>query len=276
VLKQRIQTGVVLAAAALAAVLLLPLGGLAVVLAVVVAAALWEWSDLAGLTGVPVRAGYCLLGLAGLLALLPLTAVGGSVAQPSLQIVLGVAAVAWLLAAAAVLTYPATAGSWGSRWSRAVMGWLAVLPTWLALIYLRGLEQGAWLIIFLVALVASADIGAYGFGRAFGRHKLAPQVSPGKSWEGFIGGMGCGLLFTLLVWWLAWSTRVGIGAMAVVAATTLLASVVGDLTESMVKRYRGVKDSGTLLPGHGGVLDRLDSLCAAAPVFALGLLLAAW
>jgi phosphatidate cytidylyltransferase len=129
----------------------------------------------------------------------------------------------------------------------------------------------------LVALVAIADIGAYFFGRRFGKAKLAPAVSPGKSWAGFWGGLACSVSFMAALWYF-WpgGMPVGLPAMLVLAAITSLASVLGDLLESMVKRHRGIKDSSQLLPGHGGVMDRVDSLTAASPVFALGLMSVGW
>jgi phosphatidate cytidylyltransferase len=129
--------------------------------------------------------------------------------------------------------------------------------------------------MFLLTLVASADIGAYFAGTNFGKRKLAPAVSPGKSWEGFAGGLVASVLFAFAMWSLLWEQQIPLLTLLIIAALTMVASVVGDLLESMLKRYRGIKDSGNLLPGHGGILDRFDSISAAAPVFALGLLLAA-
>ena len=134
------------------------------------------------------------------------------------------------------------------------------------------------MLVVMVLVVVTADIGAYFSGKNFGKHKLAVLVSPAKTWEGFWGGMVCCVLLAVLLWYLLPDQAAHISLISVVAVTvtTALASVVGDLTVSMVKRESGVKDSGSLLPGHGGILDRLDSLCGAAPVFALGLLLAGW
>ena len=129
--------------------------------------------------------------------------------------------------------------------------------------------------VVLVLLVAAADIGAYFTGRAFGRHALAPRVSPAKTWEGFWGGVGCAGVLAWGIWELlpVRLDHLSLVAALCVALATAFASVLGDLTVSMIKRFSGVKDSSSLLPGHGGLLDRLDSLCAAAPTFALGLLL---
>jgi phosphatidate cytidylyltransferase len=130
----------------------------------------------------------------------------------------------------------------------------------------------------LVVIVAASDIGAYFAGKTFGKHKMAPNVSPAKTWEGFWGGVAAAATLSLVLYAMlpAQVAHISMAAVAAITITTGLASVVGDLTVSMVKRESGVKDSGTLLPGHGGLLDRLDSLSGAAPVFALGLLLAGW
>jgi phosphatidate cytidylyltransferase len=122
--------------------------------------------------------------------------------------------------------------------------------------------------LFLLLLVVAADIGAYFAGRQFGRNKLAPRVSPGKTWEGVLGGIGgAGIVAGVGVSFF----EVPIGPFVGLSLVTVLASVVGDLTESLFKRHAGVKDSGSLLPGHGGVLDRVDSVTAAAPIFLVGL-----
>jgi phosphatidate cytidylyltransferase len=161
---------------------------------------------------------------------------------------------------------------------RSVMGLLILAPAWLAAVFLLSYPRGGLLVVVMVLMVATADIGAYFSGKAWGQHKLAEKVSPAKTWEGFWGGMAACALLALLLWYLLPDRAAHIGLASVLAVTlsTALASVVGDLSVSMVKRESGVKDSGSLLPGHGGVLDRLDSICGAAPVFALGLVLAGW
>lgn len=133
-------------------------------------------------------------------------------------------------------------------------------------------EHSAWWLMYVFALVWGADSGAYFAGRKFGKHKLAPSVSPNKSIEGLLGGL---LLSVIIIVAVAFSilnlTGMALANFIVLSLITVLASVQGDLFESMVKRRAGIKDSGTILPGHGGVLDRIDSLLAAAPIFALGL-----
>lgn len=277
-LKQRVITGIALALGALLALLLLPPLALALLLAAAALVALWEWSDLAGLSGRGIRALYCLLAAAAMFGLTQLA--GLFTAVPRLWVVaeiLAAAALFWFVALWWVAGFPDSSRRWSAVWVRAAMGWLVLLPAWFALVWLRLQPQGQWLILVLLALVAAADIGAYFSGRALGRRKLAPAVSPGKSWEGFWGGVVAALLLVALpAWWLLWAPALVLPALLAVAALTVLASVLGDLVESMLKRQRGVKDSGALLPGHGGVMDRLDSLSAAAPIFALGLLLTQW
>jgi phosphatidate cytidylyltransferase len=128
--------------------------------------------------------------------------------------------------------------------------------------------RGAGYVFYLLLIIWAADIGAYFAGRAFGRLKLAPQVSPNKSWEGLLGGLAGGLALALAG---AAVLKLPLLASGALGLAVVIASVVGDLTESMFKRHAGLKDSGRLLPGHGGVLDRIDSLIAGVPFFALGL-----
>jgi phosphatidate cytidylyltransferase len=154
--------------------------------------------------------------------------------------------------------------------SAAAAGILALVPAGVALMQLRfDAARGAELTLFAVLLIVAADLGAFFAGRAFGRIKLAPRVSPGKTWEGVFGG----LLLTLAVGALgALWFDIPVLRMLPVCLAVAAYSVVGDLTESMLKRHSGIKDSGSLFPGHGGMLDRIDSICAGAPVLVLGLL----
>jgi phosphatidate cytidylyltransferase len=165
--------------------------------------------------------------------------------------------------------YPSSGVLWGHGILRLLMGTLVLIPTWVALVYVRQQDNGAWLVLLLMLIVALADSGGYFVGRRFGKHKLAPAVSPGKTWEGFAGGLAANCLLALL---LAQSLNVNVLIMLALAVPTSLVSVLGDLLESMVKRHAGVKDSGAILPGHGGILDRVDGITAGAPVFALALL----
>jgi phosphatidate cytidylyltransferase len=148
------------------------------------------------------------------------------------------------------------------------IGLLVLVPAWLALVVLQRQPGGAWWVLYVFSLVWVADTGAYFAGKQFGRTKLAPKVSPGKSVEGLVGGLLATLMLALGV---ATQTdmagNVGVAVFVAVSMFTVLASVQGDLFESMIKRQRGIKDSSQILPGHGGLLDRIDSVTAAAPVF---------
>jgi phosphatidate cytidylyltransferase len=152
---------------------------------------------------------------------------------------------------------------------------LILLPAWQGLIWIKQGALGNWQIMAVMVLVWGADVGAYFSGKAFGKRKLAPKVSPGKSWEGVYGGLALSLVITTIVGvmreWTAGQLLIGLFG----AALIVFVSVVGDLTESMFKRQSGIKDSSNLLPGHGGVLDRIDSLTAAVPIFAVLLWMAA-
>jgi phosphatidate cytidylyltransferase len=146
------------------------------------------------------------------------------------------------------------------------------VPAFIALARLQvatsGFAAGPQIVLWLVLLVIAADVGAYAVGRSFGRRKLAPRVSPGKTLEGALGGIA---MVALVAW--AGAAHFGLPQPAVVAfgCAVGIFSIIGDLTESMFKRAAGLKDSGALLPGHGGLLDRIDSVTAAAPLYALGL-----
>lgn len=260
-LKQRIITALILLPIALCGFFLLDGVGFALFIGLVVTLGAWEWARLAGFTGQGARVGYAIL-VALLLVFIRML--------PGLAPwVLGIAALWWLSATFLVLTYPSSSVHWSGAISKLVIGLLILLPAWQGLVSIKQLPLGNWLIMAVMILVWGADIGAYFSGRAFGKRKLAPRVSPGKSWEGLLGGLLLGLVVTFVVGLIrAWSVSQMLVAL-VGAAIVILISVVGDLTESMFKRQAGIKDSSNLLPGHGGVLDRIDSLTAAVPVFAV-------
>lgn len=166
----------------------------------------------------------------------------------------------WLVACVNVLRYPFKP----STGFVVLSGLFVLVPALAVLLHndLLTIAPRSHLLIFVFVLVWAADIGAYFSGRALGRHKLAPSVSPGKTWEGLVGGLLLAGLFAAVV-----ATKVSLWLIAPIAVIVVLASVIGDLTVSLFKRSAGVKDSGQLFPGHGGVLDRFDSFAAAAPVF---------
>jgi phosphatidate cytidylyltransferase len=276
-LKQRIVTAVLIVAALLAALFFLPATGLIGLFAAAVLMAAWEWSDLSGLEPLTARFGYVVICAAVMAVGVWQVDLFDTPDAEMMREILVAACVWWAVALLWVKGYPVSAQLWGSSLLRAIIGLLVLVPAWLALSWLRQMAGGIWLIILVIALVAAADIGAYFAGRAWGRAKLAPAVSPGKSWAGFWGGVAASMSFMALAW-LFWpgGMPVSLPAVMVVAVFTVLASVLGDLLESMVKRHRGIKDSSHILPGHGGVMDRIDSLTAAAPVFTLGLMAMGW
>lgn len=276
-LKQRVTTALILAAVFLAAVFYLPVPLFSAFTAVIVLIAAWEWANMAGFARRWQRLVYLALTaliMSAIVLYLELslgTVISTDPGQYRDLLVIGCGW--WALALLLVQGYPSSAILWGAPVLRALMGFLVLIPTWIAFTYVRGHENGAWMVLLIVAVVACADIGGYFAGRRWGKRKLKPAVSPGKTWEGFVGGVVANILLSLVLWLVVGGNYWVI--LAIVLPTSLV-SVLGDLLESMVKRHRGIKDSGTLLPGHGGVLDRVDSLTAAAPVFALALLASGW
>ena len=177
----------------------------------------------------------------------------------------------WLAALVLVLIYPRASAWWGkSTWVKGLMGGLVLAPCWFALNTIRVENGGIQALFFVFILIWGADTTAYFVGRKWGKTKLIPDVSPGKSLEGVCGA----LVFAIVVTAFAVQGPLAVRISAIVLSLmTVLFSILGDLFESMLKRQAGVKDSGTILPGHGGILDRIDSLTAAAPVYALGVFL---
>ena len=277
-LRQRVNTALIMAGLFLAAIAFLPLQGLALLFGILIAMGAWEWSSLAGWQKPAVRIFYVLLVLVVLGVLYQFCEMGGQPSRAQVQPFLGLACLWWSIALLWVKGYPASAVLWRTATMRSAMGFLILVPAWLSAVYLLSFPQGGLLIVVMVLVTAAADIGAYFTGKYLGKHKLAALVSPAKTWEGFWGGVAACTLLAVILWYFlpGRSAHIGLASVVVVVVISGLASVVGDLTVSMVKRESGVKDAGSLLPGHGGVLDRLDSLCAASPVFALGLLLVDW
>lgn len=275
-LRQRVATALLLVAAFLVGIYYLPLSFVAAAFAVVVALGAWEWAPMAGLELTRSKVLYTLLVLASTLVLYRYAGfASGVVHREQIQPVLGLGCLWWCFALLWVRSFPASAPLWSSRPMRALMGLLILVPAWFAAVCLLHMGDRGAVMVVMVMVVATADIGAYFVGVRFGRHALAPRVSPGKTWEGFWGGLLSVAALSVLLWSFlpARFDHLSLTAALVVALATALASVLGDLTVSMVKRQSGIKDSSSMLPGHGGLLDRLDSLCAAAPTFALGLLL---
>jgi phosphatidate cytidylyltransferase len=257
-LRKRIITATILGGGFLAIALLLPAIATYIVLTLLILAGAWEWSGFLRLSSVGLRALYVAL-VAGLLPVIWLVAES----PEGREIVLAVAVVWWVIA----LVWIAFAPQRVTVLLAGLAGLLALVPAWLALLRLRS-DLGAQWMLFTFLLVIAADIGAFFAGRRFGRLRLAPSVSPGKTWEGVLGGIAGGAILAICgsVWFAVPAYAFVPLCLAVVAF-----SIVGDLTESLLKRFAGLKDSGTLFPGHGGVMDRIDSVTGAAPVLLFGL-----
>lgn len=258
-LKQRIMTALILAPLAIWGMWALPEWIFSLIMMAVVLIGAWEWTRLSQLDFNFGRVLY-VMGIALVVHLVD--------EYPVLAWwFIDVSMVWWLLAAVFVMRYPRLKSAWdGHVVLRLISGALVLVPFFAAVDILRHdyVNGAAWL-IFTMCLVWAADTGAYFAGRQFGKRKLAPNVSPGKTWEGVAGGLvfaGFVLLIGQRLLDVDWS-------FALIAATTLsvIFSVYGDLLESLFKRVSGHKDSGAILPGHGGVLDRVDGLTAALPIF---------
>ena len=271
-LRTRILTALVLAPLVLAALFLLPPRGFGIAVLAVMFVAAREWSQLAAFRVATQRLFIGAVLAAGI-GLLALPAFGFDRGWPAAIVLAGcgLSGLFWLLVAPAWVTqrWPTS-----NRWVMAVVGWIVLLGGWMALVELQA--RSPWLVLAAMAIVWIADTAAYFAGRAFGRRKLAPEISPGKTWEGVYGALAAVALYAFLLLTLAAPADVAnaldVPVMAASIACALLItgiSVIGDLFESLMKRHAGVKDSGNLLPGHGGVLDRIDALLAAMPLAAL-------
>ena len=273
-LKARVLTALVMLPIALLVLFVLPEDAFAVCIGLIVLVGAWEWIRLSG----PVSQLLTLTLLVVFSGVLYWSYLLPNVYVPML---LGIGCIFWVGAAAMVMMYPKSKEQVGGKHVKLGFGLLVLIPAYVAFLYLRRHDAHLLLLALLVTIIWAADVGAYFVGRQFGTAKLAPKVSPGKSWAGLIGGMilalAVGMLVALigessdyLISPIAWAVLIGI------VAVTVLFSVLGDLFESLIKREQGVKDSSSLLPGHGGVLDRIDSLTAASPVFALSVNLTGW
>jgi len=265
-LKQRLLTAAILIPLVVWGILQLPTPYLAAVLGLLIAQGGWEWGGLMKLSSAAKRAFYTLAVAACLLVVWFFARGADWLALPLLSLFW------WLLAVSWVWTYPRTATRWSATWMQFFIGLVVLVPAWLAVVALHESgAQGPYWVLYLLTLIWVADSGAYFGGRRFGKHKLAPAVSPGKTWEGVASALLACTGYALIA-----ATVLGLAgnqwpAFVVLSLVTVVFSILGDLTESMFKRHAGIKDSGSLLPGHGGVLDRIDSVTAAAPVFVVGL-----
>ncbi|WP_373099095.1 MULTISPECIES: phosphatidate cytidylyltransferase [Pasteurellaceae] len=278
-LKQRVLSAIVLIAAVFAALFLFSPFYFALAVGAVVTLGIWEWTQFAR-----VKTGFWRLlitGLAGAFLFLWLFGEAdylnvGRVFSGYAQPLLLVAVIWWLVALGFVLSYPASVKIWGkSALLQFVFALLTLIPFLVGVLrlrldaYITHPYHGVMLLLYVFILVWAADSGAYFAGRRFGKHKLAPKVSPNKSWQGVIGGLitaaVLAALFIALVPDELFSSATA--PFIVLSVCTVAVSILGDLTESMFKRESGIKDSSHLIPGHGGILDRIDSLTAAVPFF---------
>lgn len=274
-LKQRIITALVLAPIMIGGIFYLPLGQFKLFIAAIVTLGAWEWANLSGIQIQIGRIAYAGM-VAGLIWAIEF---GGLVQEVDL---LYMALVWWILAFVLVAFHPKLKGLWGREPVRLLMGLAILLPMWVGFVQIKSYPFNDYLIMYVMFVVWGADVGAYFAGRTFGKHKLAASVSPGKTWEGVYGGLLVTFLMALGGGYLL-ENNAGLslsGAqwllLVVITLAITFVSVVGDLIESMVKRHRGIKDSSNLLPGHGGVMDRIDSMTAALPMFALALSVFGW
>lgn len=265
-MKQRILTGLILAPLAIAFVLLSPTSLFAAVLVAVWLVAAWEWAILAGLSSAPARIAVLVVTAACLAGLW----LGRGQWAWWAAIVIGAAW--WLLAVLWMRHFSfAAAPTPGNRLLKLGAGSVTLLPAWVALIEIHGQgERGPYWALFALMLVWAADTFAYFSGSRFGRTKLAPRISPGKTREGVWGAMA-GTIVVAIVggYWLG-QRGVALWLLVGLAVICVVYSILGDLFESLLKRQASLKDSGSLFPGHGGMLDRLDGVFAAMPAFVVG------
>ncbi len=268
-IRQRVITAVTLLVLFLLSLFLLPTAWWATLIVIIVLQGAIEWARLSGLSDKTTTI-YLFLTLVMML----------SIAWINTQYLRQSGLLYALIYGASVLLWLVVVPLWlAARWrtsqsfSMMLIGWMLLIPTGLAMMDLR--TQDPWLLLGVMGLVWVADIAAYFGGRKFGRHKLAPTISPGKTWEGVISALlGVTVCVLLVVWVRDLSmTRAALFGILMASWMCVGLSVIGDLFESAVKRQAGVKDSGTLLPGHGGLLDRIDALTSTLPLVAMTILL---
>ncbi len=267
-LRLRIITALCMIAIFLPALFLMPpmLFSIATVPLVLIAG--WEWSRLVKIRSVIARIGYLLLIVMTLFAASLWLGLHDTFDPQRAQQLLLVAVGVWAFIFLWIQGYPSSAILWSARPILGLLGLMLLGFTWIAIVTILNYQSGQWLLLLAIVIIVLADVGGFFAGKYFGKHKLAPIISPGKTWEGFVGGLLLeGVLVGSLVWYL--SDHVTVLGLSLLVIPVALYSVLGDLFESMIKRHSGVKDSGRLLPGHGGVLDRIDGVMAALPMFGL-------
>ncbi|MBS1211573.1 MAG: phosphatidate cytidylyltransferase [Proteobacteria bacterium] len=262
-LKSRILTASILAPLIIVAILYLPALWFAVLWGLVVAVAAWEWTDLSGVASIPGRIVFVALG-AGLML------TGPKWAGFALDWLPWVVVAWWFVFSVLVRRMPGKLLA--VRYPTGVklgLGAFVLFSSWIMMVWLRA-NFGTMQVLYLVLLIWLADIAAYFAGKRWGRTQLSPEISPGKTVEGLYGAIIAAALFAVAAGFYKGLNPMLIADFVLISVVTVVVSVVGDLFESLAKRVRGVKDSGAILPGHGGLLDRVDSLLAAVSVFYLG------
>lgn len=265
-LRTRLITAGIVLPLVIASIIWLPTTALAAMFGVLLAIAAWEWSGLMTLSAKMARAMFVIINICAF------AACWYPEWRSSIAGYLEPLAVVWWVSALLLIWRLPQGCKLKTAWHipGGALGVLILSAAFTALVKLHANPNGIFLVLFLLVLIWAADTGAYFAGHAWGRHKLAPQISPGKSWEGALGGIVLTLIVAALGGWLLELAGTQLVAIILLGGATAGISIVGDLVFSMCKRQVGVKDSGSIFPGHGGVLDRLDSLFAAAPVFVFG------
>lgn len=267
-LKHRIITAVILIPLVLAAILWLDARWFSLSLAIIMALGAWEWGALCKINKLTSGI-YCLFTVFAIAILFYLDN-----RQLYLDIIL-IGSVFWLVAIFVIIAYQFQKNVIPkSSIIIMIIGQFLLIPTWTSLYILKTLPNGGtYLLLFLMFLIWGADSGAYFIGRKWGKRRLASRVSPGKTWEGTAAGVISGLCITVFYVIVSYGDLNNKMMFIGISMLTILMSVVGDLMESLVKRIANIKDSGSILPGHGGIMDRIDSLTAAGPVFTLAIIL---
>ena len=280
-LKQRIITAIILALLFIAATVSLSSFSYSLFVTIVVLAASWEWCAFIGLAKQVAKVSYLatlgsmIIALYFFLGIVPESLVINSYRA---GIILGLGILFWVLTFFMLKDYPSNSDRWNNKSKIALMGLMALIPTWVGVVQIKYLNPQGFLLLGMVVMVAAADIGAYFVGKRIGKNRLAPSLSPNKTWEGVMGGFAACLLVGILLIWLLHSYLITLSngqilILVLLSLVVMLFDVIGDLLESMLKRNRDLKDSGKILPGHGGILDRVDGLLAVTPIFVLTFLI---
>ena len=267
-LKQRIFTAIFLVVLLLGLLFSLSPLAFSLVITPVILLAGWEWTNLMEMHSKTHKYGFVIGLLLVLTFLGSVVGLGDSVQRDIAEYVLLLDVVIWVCIFFLIFTYPLGARFWSNGRVLYSLGILLLSFTWIAIVYIQSLPSGNILLLVAFGIVALSDVGGFIFGKLFGRHKLAPRISPGKTWEGFLGAMI--LEFVLVIGLiLLREEELPVLPLFLVVLVVAISSVGGDLFESMVKRNVGAKDSGGILPGHGGILDRIDGMMSALPIYAV-------